>query len=295
MTPEEIETQIDALYDLPPADFVAARNELAKALKGDKSKAAEVKALVKPSVAAHALNRLVRRQRPAVDDYLEASAELARAQLSPDADFRGAASAQKQALDELVRTAGRIAGDDSRPLAEKVARTLRTIAVDERARQIFLQGRLSSDLADAGFDGLAALAGGMPLPEPAPRPKAAPPKLKVVQPPEAPPAKDEASAERAEAARKAAAAKKAKLAEVRETLRAAEKQLVTARERLESAKVERAAAEADLVEARRVLKGAENIFEAREQRCAERKQILDDAEKAAESARAEILLLEKDS
>jgi hypothetical protein len=290
VSPEETETQIDALYDLPVAEFVVARNALAKALaKTDKTKSAEIKALPKPSVAAHALNRLVRRRRSSVDDYLDASAQLARAQLSPDADFRGAASAQRQALDELVRAAGEIAGDESRALAEKIARTLRTIAVDERARQIFLQGRLSSDLADAGFEGLAAMAVGIPLPEPAPRPKVAP-KLKIVRPPEPAPEEEEKSAA---AARKAAAEKNAKLHEAREKLREAEKILATARERLESARGERAAAEAELIEARRALKGAEHIFEAREARVAERRKTVDDAEAAAEEARSTILALER--
>ena len=45
-----LDDKIDELYALPLADFTAARNALAKTLKGDE--AAAVKRLEKPSVVA---------------------------------------------------------------------------------------------------------------------------------------------------------------------------------------------------------------------------------------------------
>ena len=55
---------MDELFDLPPTEFIAARDALAKQLKadGDAGAAAEVKALRRPSVAAWAVNQVARRQ-----------------------------------------------------------------------------------------------------------------------------------------------------------------------------------------------------------------------------------------
>ena len=55
---------MDDLFALPPAEFIAARDALAKRLKadGDATRAAEVKALRRPSVAAWAVNQVARRK-----------------------------------------------------------------------------------------------------------------------------------------------------------------------------------------------------------------------------------------
>lgn len=55
----DVETEIDRLYQLSLAEFVAARNALAARLKsgGDKDNAARVRALARPNVPAWAANR----------------------------------------------------------------------------------------------------------------------------------------------------------------------------------------------------------------------------------------------
>ena len=55
VTPE-IEAQIDALYALPLASFVGARQGLAKTLNRDAARA--VKALVKPTTVAWVVNQV---------------------------------------------------------------------------------------------------------------------------------------------------------------------------------------------------------------------------------------------
>ncbi len=58
----EIDGAVVELYGLPPEQFVAARNRLAKAVRdrGDESAAAAIVALRKPTVAAWLANQLVR-------------------------------------------------------------------------------------------------------------------------------------------------------------------------------------------------------------------------------------------
>jgi len=65
---------IDDLYGLPLDRFVAERTALARELRGAgrREEAGEVAALRKPSVAAWAVNQLVRTQGRAVDELFEA-------------------------------------------------------------------------------------------------------------------------------------------------------------------------------------------------------------------------------
>ena len=65
--------ELDRLYQLPLAEFTAARNELAKAAGAD---AAGVRALAKPSVPAWAVNQLYWRERRTYDALVRASERL---------------------------------------------------------------------------------------------------------------------------------------------------------------------------------------------------------------------------
>ena len=102
-------TEPDDLYGLPLDRFVSERAGLAKALRagGDREQAARVAKLRKPSVAAWAVNQLVRTQRDAVRELFDAGDRLQRAQdevLSGKGDvdaFRAAADEQRAALHRL--------------------------------------------------------------------------------------------------------------------------------------------------------------------------------------------------
>ena len=65
---------VDDLYGLPLDRFVPERTALSRELRkaGEREQAGEVAALRKPSVAAWAVNQLVRTQRKAIDELLEA-------------------------------------------------------------------------------------------------------------------------------------------------------------------------------------------------------------------------------
>ena len=68
-----IETEVDRLYQLPPDEFTAARNALAKEAGADR---AEVRGLGKPPIAAWAVNQLYWKRRDVYDPLIAASIEL---------------------------------------------------------------------------------------------------------------------------------------------------------------------------------------------------------------------------
>jgi hypothetical protein len=249
------EDEIDHLFELSPSEFVAARNALAKKLSGsgDKAKGLEVKALAKPSASAFALNQLARKHARALAVYFEVSDRLFRAQVramaagGADPDFRPAQEAQRDALNDLISRLGSV----PRAVEERVAATLRAAVLDEAARARLKAGRMTEDLAEAGFDALAVQLGTAPVPPPEPVPAAQPA-----------PAAAPARAQIKEAEQRAQASKKASI----EAARAVEpkRRLVeTAKRDVSAAKTAFEAAEAALREAEFALAAAESEASAR--------------------------------
>ena len=175
----------DALYGLPRDAFIARRGELAKSLRKDgrRDEAAAVAALRKPSVAAWAVNQLVRTQRSSVQELLDAGDALRDAQsdlLAGEGDgrtLRAASDRERAAVEDLVERARGLlssAGDELSPaVIERVADTLHAAALDEEARDQVRDGRLERELRHAGL-GLGLGESGLIAPEPRrPRPRAA--------------------------------------------------------------------------------------------------------------------------
>ena len=75
-----LEQKIDELYALPLAEFTAARNTLAKSLKGDD--AARVKRLEKPSIVAWSVNQLYWVERRTFERLMTAGKALRSAQIA---------------------------------------------------------------------------------------------------------------------------------------------------------------------------------------------------------------------
>src|SRR3954451_8937894 len=100
----------DELYGLALDRFIPERTALAKALRADRRRdeAADVAALRKPSVAAWAVNQLVRSQGAALHELFDAGDELRDAQaalLSGSGDgraLRAANERERGAVDALV-------------------------------------------------------------------------------------------------------------------------------------------------------------------------------------------------
>ena len=155
--------EADELYGLPDDEFTAARDALAKRLRGEKRReeADEVKALRRPNVAAGAINRAVREH--GADDLLaagEALREAHEALLSGDGDaaaVREATAREREAVRDFARLA---LGDDATASTdEKVRATLHAASVDDDVRALLEAGRLERD-AEAGADPMALLAAG---------------------------------------------------------------------------------------------------------------------------------------
>jgi hypothetical protein len=152
----------DELFGLPPEEFVAARDDLARRLKreGDAEAAARVKALRRPPLSAWAVNRLAREQAAALDPLLVAGERLRAAHEAAlagegAAALRTAAKAEREAVAglvetalELLREAGHAATDATR---DRVAATLHAAAASPEAAELVRHGRLTADLDPSGF------------------------------------------------------------------------------------------------------------------------------------------------
>jgi len=167
MASRALDDQIDRLYQLPLDEFTAARNALAKDAGAD---AASVRSLVKPPVAAWAVNQLFWRDRK-VWDALIGAADKARqahkAVLSgKSGDVRSLTTAHNEAVEEaskatldILAKAGHPQTDSTR---QAITTTLRALPSDEPP------GRLTRALQPAGFEALAGLsiARGVVAPKP---------------------------------------------------------------------------------------------------------------------------------
>jgi hypothetical protein len=146
--------EIEALYGLPLDRFTAARNDLARRLRaeGRREDAEGAAALRKPSLAAWAVNRLVREHRDDVDALLDAAARIRGGDHSADAAFRASVDRLVRTSRELVAASGRKASD---ALLQEIATTLRALAA--AAPEEPVTGRLTEAREASGFaDALTA-------------------------------------------------------------------------------------------------------------------------------------------
>jgi hypothetical protein len=159
------------LYGLPLSHFIPERQALVKELRSQKRRdeATEVAGMRKPSVAAWAVNQLVRTQDKAIrvlfqagDDLARAQAEAASGQRTADA-LRSANRRQRDALDDLLSAAQGLLSPEGHPLTvatlERVTDTLRAASIDGASREQVIDGCLSQELqfAGLGIGDLAAL------------------------------------------------------------------------------------------------------------------------------------------
>ena len=219
------------LYSVPPGEFVAERNALAKRLReeGKAKDAARVKKLPKPSVSAWAVNRARLEDPEAARALIESGEALAHAQGEGGQVLRSAMSAHLKAIEALmtdVEAALAASGHDNPAMADRARETLRALATDERLREEFEAGRVARDREPVGF-------GSAPPPKAAPKPKPDPKRKR----------EEAAARKRAEKA-EATAARAVERA--RAKARKAESALAAAREALEAAEAEHERASAEL-------------------------------------------------
>jgi hypothetical protein len=156
MTPRPIDTEIDRLYQLPPDEFTAARNALAKEAGAE---GADVRRLAKPPIAAWAVNQIHWKRRDIYDALIAASNELRKlhkAILSGRrADIREPAKVHDEAIDAALKAALAILQEEGHPVTDAtrqgILTTLRALPADDPP------GRLTRTLQPGGFEMLAGL------------------------------------------------------------------------------------------------------------------------------------------
>jgi hypothetical protein len=187
------------LYGLSPAEFVGARDALAKELKdaGRADDAAAVKKLRRPSVVAWAVNVAAREHPAEVQELLEAGGELRRAQrktlsVAGTDELRRATEARRVVIQRLADAAMAVIGDRGAPHRDAIEGTLTAASVDDQLAERLQEGTLEREARPpAGFgavEGFEVLTGGVG---------------EAGEPEESPAARREAERERARVAREA--------------------------------------------------------------------------------------------
>jgi len=147
-------TDLDRLYQLPLEEFTAARNALAKTAG---TNAGAIRGLVKPPLAAWAVNQLYWRDRRAWDALIEASENQRRANKAVlsgrSGDVRAAGQVHDEAVQEALKATLDILTRDGHPATDAtrqaILNTLRALPGDEAP------GRLTKTLQPGGFEMLA--------------------------------------------------------------------------------------------------------------------------------------------
>lgn len=160
-------SQIDALFQLAPPEFVSARNALAAAFKkaGRNDAAGAVKSLAKPSISAWTLNQLYWRHRAEFDRLIATGERFRQAQAARlagrDTDIRGLLNERREVLSEMSRLAAGIlqtsSGSAPTGVMRRITASLEALSAYGTLPGAPRAGRLTEDVPPPGFDALAAL------------------------------------------------------------------------------------------------------------------------------------------
>jgi septal ring factor EnvC (AmiA/AmiB activator) len=163
MTTDALVEIADRLYAEPLSDFTAARDAAARATTtgedADKALAARIKSLKTPSVAAWAINLLVRREADQIDQALALGDSLRAAAESMSADDLRALTRQRRQLTHaLTATARDLAREhDVRltgPVADQVEGMLTAAMLDPVAARVVRSGLVLTAFTSTGVSEL---------------------------------------------------------------------------------------------------------------------------------------------
>src|SRR6188768_3484779 len=165
---DELTEIADRLYGGSADGFTEARNAAAREV-GDKALAAQVKKLKKPSVAAWAVNLLVRRESTQIDSVLELAESLRAAAEALDGnELRALTRQRRQLTTALASTARSLARDAgvrlTGPVVDQVEGMLTAAMLDEVAAQVVRTGRVVTAFTSTGVSDLD-VAGVVAVPE----------------------------------------------------------------------------------------------------------------------------------
>ena len=161
------EDEIDALFQLSPPQFVAARNALAAQLKkaGRDDVANRVKSLPKPSISAWTVNQLYWKHREAFEKLLATGERFRQAQASrlagKSADLHRLLNERREELSAITRLAADIlqksSGASPSGVMRRITASLEALSAYGNLEGALRAGRLVEDVDPPGFDALAAL------------------------------------------------------------------------------------------------------------------------------------------
>jgi hypothetical protein len=176
--------EVDDLYGLPLEQFIPQRGARTRALRneGEGDEAARVGKLRKPSVAAWAVNQLVRTRRKQVAELFDAgdAAQQAQADLlagrGDAALLRDASRRERETVESLLEAARGLLSANGHELSpttlERVADTLHAAALDPGAREQVEPGRLERELRHVGVAVGGAIGAASPVARAEPEKKA---------------------------------------------------------------------------------------------------------------------------
>jgi hypothetical protein len=168
----------EQLYGLPASEFILARDQHAAAARqaGDRTLAAAIKKLRRPTASAWLANALVRQRADQVHALLSVGAAMRHAQARLDGDeLRRLSQEGQRLIVELSRQARRVAAEAGQQVSEATGReldeTLHAALADAAAGETLHSGCLTSPLQYSGFGMVNGLGAAPPAPaRPAPPP-----------------------------------------------------------------------------------------------------------------------------
>ena len=150
----------DELADVPPHDFVKARDALVARLRqeGDTTAAKAISAMKRPPVTVWAVNRLAREAADTVEELIESADRMKQAQLGHGrtSDLGAAAARHRTVLGKLARKAEAILGGaglrGTAELLRRIETTLTGAASDKDLNAALRKGQIEHELAPMGFE-----------------------------------------------------------------------------------------------------------------------------------------------
>lgn len=164
----QLDLELDRLFQLPLSDFTAARDDLARRLRGEgrREDADRVKQLRKPTVAVWLVNRVAREHELDVKRLTKVGETLAQSHATLAAgnrsgEFAEARREEQRTLEQLARAVRELAaregvGEGAVPRATE---TLRAASLSDEGRELLRRARLTEELEPPGFEALAGLSG----------------------------------------------------------------------------------------------------------------------------------------
>ncbi len=138
----------DELYALPPADFIAARDERARQARaaGQRDQAAEIRKLARPTASAWLVNQLAREAPDQLARLAEVGEALEEAQRTLAGDrLRDLSGQRRQVINDMLPQVAAIARNAGQPASAatltEVRATLEAALADAGARAAVRSGR----------------------------------------------------------------------------------------------------------------------------------------------------------